>query len=110
MLEIKLTVLFLVCLTAALIFLLIIIKYDYIDSSDRKSYFILPIAANTDNNIEIIIRNVVFKAFEYYDDPYVVFVDYGASDDVKEIINVLMRNFGNYSVIKYSDELMQNII
>lgn len=109
MLEIKLTVLFLVCLTAALIFLLIIIKDDYIDSSDRKSYFILPIAANTDN-IEIIIRNVVFKAFEYYDDPYVVFVDYGASDDVKEIINVLMRNFENYTVIKYSDELMQNII
>lgn len=95
--DIKLAILLILCIIAAVIFLLpVILGKD--DVQSEKKYIVIPIDADTEN-IELITREIVLKAIEYYDNAGIILLDMGATEEQLIIFDKIVGDAAEYKII-----------
>lgn len=109
MLEIRLIILFAVSFAVILINGVILIK----SCSTRKNNCVLliPVTKETED-IELVVRTLVYKLADEYPKATVVLVNFNADDEKIQIFRKLMEHSCNYTIINYekSPENICNII
>jgi ATP-dependent helicase/DNAse subunit B len=85
------------CIFTAVIFLWSVIC-EKNENVGTEKYVIIPVARDTEN-IELIAREIVLKAAEYYNNAKIIVYDMGASEEQLLIFRMAVGNTVPYEVI-----------
>lgn len=98
MVEIKLIFLLGICAAAAGLFLLYVFNCSLCKST-AKIYIVVSADSRTEN-IEDIIRGVIYRSAEFCCNLEVILIDYGADDEIIEIFMKMLDNRYSYKILK----------
>lgn len=98
MLEIKL--IFLLCICAAFAGLFLIYAFNCSLCKSTSEIYITVSADSSTENIEDIVRGVIFRSAEYCCNVEVILIDYGADDEIIEIFQKMLDNKYSYKILK----------
>lgn len=97
MLEIKLLVIFVLCILFLAVSGIIAVKCAGKATGSPKIIIMLPVNSGT-QDVEFVVRNYIYKAAEQYPEAAVILCNYGAEEETVRIFEKLMRDFCKYYV------------
>lgn len=102
MLEIKLLLLFGICLAVVLINGLVIVKFYASGNRGVVPVVVVPLTSNMETP-EFIVRNCVYRIAERCPETIVAAIDFGADSEILNIFAKLMKHSCRYELIDAED-------